>query len=351
MPHSYELVVVERSQQQLSAPVLTELDRLDFSSLEVRRVLGQPGTISATMSTRSIADPVKNRLRDLTGLPSELRVYRGSNVLEAGPIASVDSDRGQVTITARTLLQYVAFWYILADQIFTNTDQFVIVKNLIDYWQNQDYGNFGLDTSSIGTSGVNRDRSYLGVETKNILEAITQLANVESGFDVDVDPSTRAVVLHHPEQGSDLSSSVILDSRNLVGSRITDLISPDDVASLAFGVGATEDLNITSQRENASLMSTFGRVGVVGSFHGVSVQSTLDDHVQEMLDSRAEPMISSSPVMLPTDEDIDEDALDIGDKVSIVVDSGLGQRVLARRVASKIISVQGARVTVGVELL
>ena len=75
------------------------------------------------------------------------------------------------------------------DTSFSNIDQLVIAKTLIENAQAQPYGDIGVGYNSEGqtTSGILVDRVYYGYELKNVFEAIQDLSRQQDGFDFHID--------------------------------------------------------------------------------------------------------------------------------------------------------------------
>ena len=98
---------------------------------------------------------------------------------------------------------------ITTTQNFTNTDQLVIARTLIDNAQAVASGDIGVITGS-ETSGVLVDRVYYDYELKGVYPAIQDLSRQEDGFDfnikVEYDPITeepiKTLTLGYPRSGT-----------------------------------------------------------------------------------------------------------------------------------------------------
>lgn len=184
----------------------------------------------------------------------------------------------------------------------------------------------------MGTSGVTRDRVYKRDELHRVSQRLEELAAVDTGFDLRIDPTTRKLVLAYPKQGLDLSASVVFDGRNILSANVVFSIAEDDVASDSFATGTSEGATLYSTRSNATTRSTFGRCGVAGNFDGVTQQATLDGYAQALVDARAEQLLVPGPTLRPVpDADVGDFA--VGDVVKYAYDAGLGVQTGNYRIA------------------
>lgn len=337
----YELVAVSRTPQSATSPTLTELGPIVAPTITWLDELAGPGRLSFSCTPERLESSIQSRFLDLAANPLEIRLYRDGTVVFAGPVFGYQIQGGSLSVTAPGLLAYAGYMWVTSDLTYTATDQFTIAKGLVDHWQALTYGNFGIDTSAVGTSGVTRDRAYLAVEQHNILQRLLELSKVDSGFDVHVNPSTRALVLSYPTRGSDLSAGTVLDARNIVDAGISASVAPGDLASEAFGQGTgAEQTALSASKSDTTIRAAYGRTGVAGNFDGVSVQATLDGHTQALLDARTSMLFQPGPGLIPV-ADVDVGSFSPGDTIRYEYDAGLGLQSTSRRVASVEVSVDG----------
>lgn len=222
-------------------------------------------------------------------------------------------------------------------------DQFTIAKGLVDHWQSQAFGNYGIDTSTVGTSGVTRTRVYLRNELHNIGQRVLELGAVDNGFDIKVDPLTRKLVLTYPQQGTDLSASVFLDERNIDNASVAMSVAPDDLVSdvSATGTGTTtggSNFALYSAQTTSAVRTAYGRTWAGQNFDGVSVQATLDGHANAYLASRSAVLLQPGlTIVARVGSDIGD--FHAGDTVTYSYDAGLGLQTTTRRVTKLGVSV------------
>lgn len=325
----YDLVVVARVQQVTGPPVFIEVDPIEWQSLTYTNTLSKPQELSASCLIAGITEPVLQRLRNLDQLATELWLYRDGKLVFAGPMQGWQTSGSEnITFSAKGLMAYLGSWVVNADLRFTATDQFSMVKTMVDQWQALDYGNYGIDTSTVGLSGVLRDEVYLLIEEHNIAQRIDELGQKAGGFDIEIDPASRKLQLWYPIKGVDRSDgedAVVLDDRNITSSDVVCSVAPTDLASEAYGTGtaAGADTTMISIKSNLELRARYGRSAVTGSWSDVSEQATLDAYTQGLLDARSEALLVPGPNVRVT-PDADLTAYSVGDTVSYELHSQLG---------------------------
>lgn len=346
---------VSRGMQVSSGPTLVEVDGIvapqQFSLTET---LNQPPELSFMMFPSKQAPAVLSRFLDMTAQGTEFWVWDddGTRLFSGealGYSPALQGDDLVWTMRAVGLLSYLRRWRVEpdgADLVYTAVDQATIAKNLIDYYQALSYGNYGIGTSSVGTTGVTRDRTYPAIEAHLIAQRISELAAVDNGFDFYIEHASRDFKVAYPAQGTDKSNDIVIDSRGIADPSAQISVGPEDVASEGFGVGDNE---LVSHQSNTTLRAALGRSGFAASFSGVSVQSTLDDHAQRLINQRSTQL--HLPARTLYEIGFDWGDFGIGDLVEFAYDYGAGAMVEQRRIYSRQLSItsEGLR-TIGVSL-
>lgn len=315
----YDLVVMARVPQQSNAPLFLDVDPIEWTELAYTSELSAPSELQAGCQISSLTPVLIERFRNLATNPVELWLYRNGRLVFSGPLRGGQVNGEQLTLTAKGVLDYLKHMYVTQDLTYKAVDQHTIVKNLVDHWQNLDYGNFGINTSNISPSGVTRDVTYLKNELHNIGQRVEDLSRAAQGFDVEVDPETRSLLLWHPQRGVDRSSgedAVVFDSRNITSSSVVFSAAVNDIATEAFGTGnaVAGDGPKYATASNAELRAKYGRAGVTGTWSEVGDQASLDNHVQALVDARAEALIVPGPETRET-PDSDVTSYAVGDTV------------------------------------
>lgn len=350
---AYEVTLVARTPQAAASPTLVEIDRLTVETINYTEELNRPGTALLGAPIRSMPDAVKTRLADLAAFPCEVWIYRDSTLEWAGEVQTIGIEDQVVKLGCVGLLGYTFRMGVTSDLTYSAVDQFTIAAGLVDHWQALSYGHYGIDTSSVGTSGVVRDRTYLRDELHNIGKRLQELGAVDNGFDIHIDPSTRELVLSYPSRGTDLSASVFLDERNIDSASVAMSVSPDDLVSDGSFTGTSNDGSASSTiytaRSTPALRATYGRSWGGESFDGVSASGTLEGHGDAYLAPRTGQFFQPGVTLLPRIGTAPGD-LHSGDIVSYAYDAGLGLQSGIFRVAKVTVDVdKGGKERMSVE--
>ncbi len=353
----YEAVLVDRIPTQSSGPTFTEIDRITIlENVSWSKELNGDGFASVSTRPERLESNLKTRLLAPDENPMELWIYRDGVKVFAGPLIGIQVQGSNNTITfhSRGLLYYLRYMFLTADFTRAATDKFTVVGDLVDSWQDQDWGDFGIDTSGIGTSGDTIDVDYLRTAMVNIAQTISDLSNPDAanGFDFTIDPITRALVLYDPQRGSDKTGSVILDNRVLRGYSMFMDLTAGDFATTAIGAatGFQLDGGLWSQKTNTTRRDQFGLAAIGATWNNVDIQSTLDDFVQSTIDVHSNFAISfggsggaseGGTTRMAIVTGFAPDDIDPGDTISVTADLGFGEFNLQRDVASIIVK-QGA---------
>lgn len=103
----------------------------------------------------------------------------------------LDVSSGLIAIQCDEILSYWDRRRVREDLSFNQIDQAVILSTLIDYPQRTANGSLGVEMTGDTSTGVLRDRYYLGQERKIYGEMIRQLLGVIDGCDMISDPVLR----------------------------------------------------------------------------------------------------------------------------------------------------------------
>lgn len=324
----YELLVMGRVPRQSGAPGFFLIDPIDWSTLSYSDTLSRPQTLSATCKIASVTELVAQRLRSPDTLPTELWLQRNGKTVFAGPLLGGLESSDELTLEAGGLLTYLQWMYVTSDLRYTQADQFAIVSGLVDHWQNLEFGNFGIQTASAGASGVLRDAVYERKEIHQISRRVEELGAAAQGFDIEIDPTTRNLELWYPGKGIDRSTgpnAIVFDGRSIEGLGGMFSVTPNDLASDAFGTGSAAGVEETywSEQANTTLRAVFGRTGIGSSFSEVPTQGALDDFVAGLRDSRGIPLRAPGKQARVT-PDTDLNDYEVGDTISYQLSGILG---------------------------
>ncbi len=345
---TYAIALVRRTPQSATAPTLVEVGPLVAAGLAWSDELNRDGMATLSVKTQTMTAAVKSAIGDMLAslttnqIPGfEVWIYRDGVFQWAGPVVHLRLQPNQVGFTCRGLMYYLRWmWIKYADLTYTGVDQYTIAAGLVDHWQDETYGNYGIDTSGVGLSGVTRTRSYLTADNHNAYERIIELGDVANGFDITIDPSTRALLLESPK-GTDRTATVVIDKRNVVNAQAEVIVSADAIASEAFATSPDAALEATAS--NTTVRQSFGRAGMAMAFDGITVSGTLANKATKLLAPRTSPLFlppaEVRPVVVNGVVTFDINGFASGDTIAIAYDFGFGMVSAEKRVLGKFVRV------------
>lgn len=356
----YDAVLVDRNMNQSSAPTFTVVDRLiTLESVSWSKELNNDGFCSVSTRPERLSADLIPRLLAPDENPMELWLYRtvGSTttLVFAGPLLGyqIQGEYRTITFLARGILYYLRYMYLLSDYQVAATDMGTIAKALIDNFQALDYGNYGIDTTGVGTIGTTVDLDLKRTELHNVGKIIGNMSSRADGFDFAINPITRALTLWAPQRGVDKTDTIVVDARTLrTFSAFADLTA-GDFGTYVVGVGTDISLEtpLWSAAENAARRAQFGLAVLGANFEGVIVQNTLDNHVQALANIHADFSLTfggsgggdtddqstGGSHIIPV-EGMTVDEIDPGDTIQVTVDLGFGEYNLTKDVSTLIVT-------------
>ena len=334
---TYTAVAVRRTPAQAAGPTLTELGPLN-AVFTYSDALYEASEGVFVMDVDALGADIKQALRDLAAEPLEVWLYRDSNIVFAGPVLGGDIKDGALTLNCRGLEIYTAYMLVTTDTTYTAQDQHTIAKALVDDWQALDYGDFGIETATVGASGTNRDLFIPGAtEPRMVYELLYEFGSVNNGFDWYIDPDTRELTLG--TRGNDLSASVFLE-RGVRSPDIGFAIGPGLLASEVSATGTNSGLEtpLTTTVTNATLRASFGRCGFALTADGADTAGLLSDAATAALNDRSGGLFVPGPGLVPV-AGAGVDDFGAGDTITYTFDAGLGQQTGSYRIGKRTVSV------------
>lgn len=340
---TYSVSLVRRIQQAAGVPTFTELGPIKWTGLTVTEECGAPGSIEVTTTVDALHANLKTALLDLAATPCELWCYRtddiGTQVIHAGHLSGYSISERQITFAGVGLLAYLQVMIRTTTYTATADDQATIVAGLIDGYQSQTYGNYGLDTSTLTSTGIARDLTLNGSELNPLDRVIGEMGARENGFDLTVDPETRAITIDSPRKGSDLSASLVIDHRSIGDPQYAQFVPLGQIASDVAVIGSSvEGITLTASDSDTAVRAAFGRAMMSATFSDVTEQTTLDDHAGRLLGDNSDAFQQITPGLKTVPGFTWRDFAS-GDVVTYEYDAGLGVQTSTPRVKTKAVSV------------
>jgi hypothetical protein len=172
----------------LSNTIIGELPLTDVSFTQQ---LNQPGVFQGHLLLSGVNANKYNV--DPSTIPAFCGLYvdRDGILVWGGVIwgRTYNSNSQTLTFSAQEWISYFEHRRVTQDVEFTNIDQLVIAKTLIEDAQTVPYGDIGVGYNSAGqtTSGVLVNRTYYNYELKNVFQAVQDLSRQGDGFDFSID--------------------------------------------------------------------------------------------------------------------------------------------------------------------
>ena len=196
----------------LFANLLTNeiIAELPLTGVSFTQQLNQAGTLQGHLLLSGMATEQFNV--NASTIPARTAIYvdRNNDLVWGGVIWNrvYNSNDQTLSLTAREFESYFERRRITSTQSFTNTDQLVIARTLIDDAQTVPYGDIGVITGA-ETSGVLIDRVYYDYELKGVYPAIQDLSRAEDGFDFNIkveydnvtEEPKKTLILGYPRSG------------------------------------------------------------------------------------------------------------------------------------------------------
>lgn len=333
----YELVAVSRTPAASVGPTLSEIDALNFTSLNWADRINQFGTARFTVGLDTVATDIKTRLLTLDTTPMEAWVFRNGTKVWAGPMVTWTAARKVLTIVCNSLVYYTAYMIHETEETLT-ADYFDVARNLISDWQDSQYGDYGIDVSDTTTAGTNVSLALVQNEFPVVYDELVKLALQDGRMDFFVEHDTRVFQLD-TKRGIDLTASVIMDSRMIHTDRQALSVAAGQFGSENKILGtASGQAPMTSTNENTTVRQGFGRSAVADGVDGLTTQAALDDYADGAFEQTSQSSLQVNPEMRAI-ADVDVSSFTVGDTVTYRYDAGVGEMVVARRVIAKNVTV------------
>jgi|694.fasta_scaffold03725_3 hypothetical protein len=169
----------------------TIIGELPLTGVGFTQQLNQPGSFQGHLLLSGVNADKYNV--ELATIPARCGMYvdRDGILVWGGVVwgRSYNSTTQTLTFNAQEWISYFDHRRVTQDVQFTNVDQLLIAKTLIENAQNATYGDIGVGYNSAGqtTSGILVDRIYYNYELKNVFQAIQDLSRQSDGFDFAID--------------------------------------------------------------------------------------------------------------------------------------------------------------------
>lgn len=206
------------------------------------------------------------------------------------------SSDGMVTLGFDEIQSYLDYRMIRSDLVFTGVDQRAIAQALVEYASGTNVTGGSVDPiagpgiqligGQGGAGGINRDRTYLGVDRKTLGDALREFVAIIDGPVYSLE--------HFRQTISNVWTSELLFRNTWFQTSPFPVIAWHHLTDLKFDMDGNELANLVDafgepDADGTALISTFWPGGTIAdmprydaapSFDGVSVLATLSEHAQ-----------------------------------------------------------------------
>lgn len=189
------------------------LAELPLTGVSFTQALNSSGTLQGTLQISGL--PASANATNAT-IPGKCSIYvdRDGVLVWGGVIWSREysSSTQHITIAAQEFESYFDHRRITSTMGFTNQDQLLIARTLVNQAQAVTGGNIGVQVGN-ETSGVLVSRVFYSYELKSVYQALLDLSRSSDGFDFHIDAAydgagnpTKTLVLSYPKSGTRYSA-------------------------------------------------------------------------------------------------------------------------------------------------
>lgn len=336
----------------------TPLDEVPFATLDYdHQPLNGHGTVGLTVSIREPRSALCRPGR--TVLVIERDDGAGWDVVGHGLVWTRQVGDGATwQVGALGISSILDRLHVRETRTYTAVGQDTLAGDLLAYAQaggSLTYGSSAGHGTDLGiaheivapSTGITRDRTYLGHERKPIGQIFAQLGAVIGGYDWspevvrDGAGYARRISTWHPTRGSTLADVALV-----LGGTVDGYGAPEDATRMVTAVetaGAGEGDAMIFGAYDPGPPAGYPRLEAVFAFRDVVDQATLDGHAQALQESRSAP-VSLPPLVLarPRTGWDPLTSVTVGDTVPVQIVDGTVQIDDAYRVVRRQVRVDGS---------
>ena len=315
----------------LFADLLTNsvIAELPLTGVNFTQQLNSIGTLTGHLLLSGVNSTTTNVIN--ATIPGRTAIYvdRDGSLVWGGIVweRTFGSKDQKLSITAREFESYFEKRVITNTSVFTNIDQLVVARTLINNAQSLSGGNIGVAVGT-ETSGVLVSKTYYSYELKNVFSAIQDLSKSNTGFDFNIyvyyDSNRNPAKLFrfgYPRYGKTYSSASISQPVVELPGNIVAYEYPEDGTGTAnyvyaVGAGSNEGKLIASAIDGTKISAGWAVLETTTNYSDQTDSTLLGN-----LASGQVAAISSPPVrikvVIPTYVDPIFGSYEIGDDIRV----------------------------------
>lgn len=275
---------------------------------------------------------------DASTIPGRNAIYvdRDGVLVWGGVIwgRSYNSTDQILSLSALEFMSYFTHRRITTTTSFTNIDQLVIAKTLVEDAQSVPYGDIGVlyNTAGQTTSGKLVDRVYYDYELKTVFNAVQDLSRQQDGFDFNIDVyydgitglPAKAFNTYYPKSGTTWSAN---DPYALVfnfpAGNIVEYEYPEDGSLVAnriyaLGAGSNEGKLISVAEDIDKFAEGWALLEEQSNYSDITDQTVLDNLASGQVLAQSYPPTTVKIVVPPYIDPI-YGTYQVGDEVRLLI--------------------------------
>lgn len=317
-------------------PTNTIIAELPLTGVGFTQQLNQPGTFQGHLLLSGINTAQFNV--DASTIPGKCGIYvdRNGILVWGGVIWSrtYNSAAQTMTLTAREWISYFEHRRVIQTVEFTNIDQLVIAKTLIEDAQAIPYGDIGVLYNSEGqtTSGILVDRVYYYYELKNVFQAIQDLSRQSDGFDFHIDIEYDNITglpakyfnTYYPRSGIIYSpTNINVPVFEFPAGNMVEYEYPEDGSVVAntmyaLGAGSNEGKIISVAQDITKFADGWAVLDGVSNYSDITDQTVLDNLAVGQVNAVSYPP-TTLKIVIPAYVNPEYGSYEVGDDCRIII--------------------------------
>lgn len=295
---------------------------LPLTGVQYAQSLNDAGEFNGQLllSDERIANTLGTSSIDYSTMPARTGLYieRNGTIVWGGVIwsRSYTSQSAVMSLAGREFESYYGRRRITNTTVFgPDTDQFTVIKTLIDNANAVLHGDIGITTTDITTCGVTIPDVFAvyDYERRNLLDTVSDLAKQEPpyGFDFHVDVGydsnknlTRKFQLFYPHKGNDYATNQFSPLLEFPGS-IVAYSYPENGSAVVntlygFGAGSSDSQYVSSQQSSDSFVNGFPLLEDTASYSQIPDPRVVDNLTRAAVLAKDKPVVVMEATWVPT---------------------------------------------------
>lgn len=314
----------------LFADLLTNqvIAELPLTGVNFTQQLNSIGTLTGHLLLSGVNSVAMNV--SASTIPGRTAIYvdRDGSLVWGGIIWARDftSNDQKLSITAREFESYFEKRVITTTSVFSNVDQLLVARTLINNAQAVSGGNIGVSVGT-ETSGVLISKTYYSYELKSVYSALQDLSKSNNGFDFNIEISyvngvpTKTLELGYPRYGKTYSSTSVSQPVVELPGNMVQYEYPEDGTTTAnyvyaIGAGSNEGKLIATAIDGTKIAAGWPILETVANYSDQTDGTLLANFATGQVAAVSSPPVTIR-VVVPTYTDPIFGTYEVGDDIRV----------------------------------